>query len=89
MSYTSFTDRSTFTVAWTTPEVIAIIDMDRGMSVTNDACNVVDFLLAKYGNRRIFYRDTTNRWDELVHNGHGFTCFRPISDFDKKKFNLP
>lgn len=55
--------------------VVFIIDEDIGMSVTNDAENVVAELLAKYPNHRIVYRDTSGDWDELQHDNTQFTGF--------------
>lgn len=63
-------------------EHIALIDLDDGMSVTNDAENVV-FDLALKGllsrSKVILYRDTEGRWDQLLFNRYGhFTGFRAI-----------
>ena len=48
-------------------------------SVTNDAKNVVQFLFEKesIGNKRIFYRDSAGRIDELLHDNGWFTGFAP------------
>ena len=49
------------------------------MSVTNDAENVVDFLLKKYllKDKKIYYIDTDGRVDELEHNNQKFIGFKP------------
>jgi len=46
-------------------------------SVTNDAEAVVAALVADYGDRRIIYKDSMGRWDELVHRGPVFTGYAP------------
>jgi hypothetical protein len=61
-----------------TPKVVHLIDLDNGISVTNDAENVVSEVHARYPNCRIVYRDTAGYWDELVHNNGTFTDFAPI-----------
>ena len=71
---------ATFTVADLTDTKIFIVDQDIGMSVTNDAENVVAFILQTVGNRRIIYKDTQGRWDELAHNGREFTGFKPYAE---------
>ncbi len=71
--------RSVFCVDHIKEDVVHIRDLDVGMSVTNDAENVVEYLYNRFGNRRFFYRDTMGRWDELVHEHGKFTGFRPSS----------
>lgn len=49
------------------------------MSVTNDAEDVVRFILESHNwdqDLRILYRDTDDLWDELQHDGTGFINFR-------------
>jgi hypothetical protein len=55
------------------------VDNDVGMSVTNDAENVVADVLRQYPDHRIIYRDTMGQWDELVHFNGKFTGFAPYS----------
>lgn len=70
--------KSRFDVERVTDDTVWIIDCDDGgMSVTNDAEAVVENLLARYGNRRIVYRDSMGRWDILMHDGVRFTGFAP------------
>ena len=45
---------------------VFIVDMDIGKSVTNDAEWVWEQVAAMYPARRLIYRDTMNRWDEIV-----------------------
>lgn len=62
---------------------ILILDLDQGRSVTNDADSVVrrvDAQLGSIGRRRLFYRDTTGRFDELVVRDGRFVGFRPCSE---------
>lgn len=51
---------------------------DSYTSVTNDAKNVVKFIVEKYNaeNKQIFYIDTDGRVDELLHDGSKFIGFR-------------
>lgn len=58
-------------------KMVFIVDNDMGMSVTNDAENVVADVLRQYPNHRIIYRDTMGQWDELVHFNGKFTGFAP------------
>lgn len=69
--------RSVFQVDHITEDMVHLRDLDVGMSVTNDAENVVEYLYNRFGNRRFVYRDTMGRWDELVHSNGHFTGFRP------------
>ncbi len=74
---------TTGTTKWTVARVDAkeriiwIIDLDQGVSITNNAERVVRSILGWYDNHRIYYRDTDGRWDELVHDGRNFTGFAP------------
>lgn len=58
-----------------TDRVVHLIDNGDGMSVTNNAENVVAEVFNQYPNRRIIYRDTMGNWDELLHNHGIFTNF--------------
>jgi hypothetical protein len=57
---------------------VFIVDNDDGMSITNDAENVVKDVLAKYPNHRIIYRDTDGNWDELMYSQGEFSGFKPF-----------
>jgi hypothetical protein len=65
--------------------VIAIIDHDKGKSVTNDADNVIAdlaacFDLSKY---RAIYKDTRGIWDEILVDRTGrFAGFSSINERD-------
>lgn len=48
-------------------------------SVTNDAEKVVADVVQQYGDKRIFYCDSTTTWDELVHKNGVFDQFAPIN----------
>ena len=53
-----------------------------GMSITNDAENVVDYCRSIFGNRvRIVYLDTDNEWWEIVWQvrsiGGNYVAFKP------------
>lgn len=61
---------------------VFIIDNCRpgAMSVTNDAENVVQECLSRYGERRIIYRDSEGEWAELLHTGIQFRGLAPYTD---------
>lgn len=70
-----------FTIRLADDSFVAITDecdTHGGRSVTNAAEEVVAFLLPLYPGRRIIYRDTEGRWDELAHDGKKFTGFKPM-----------
>lgn len=70
--------RSTWSIIKVTEDVVYLVDHanETGrMSVTNDAEDVVHKVLADHPGRRIVYKDTEGRWDELRHNGKHFTGF--------------
>lgn len=50
---------------------VFVVDLDDGMSVTNDAEAVYAEVTAEHPGKRFIYRDTMGRWDEIV-DGHEF-----------------
>lgn len=61
--------------------VVYLIDPDVGMTITNNAENVVEAVNKLYPNHRIFYLDTDKEWWELKHmNGmfRGFSALNSI-----------
>lgn len=63
----------------TSSGMVFIVDNDVGMTITNDAENVVIDVLKSYPNHRIIYRDTNHQWDELLHWNGEFVNFKPYS----------
>lgn len=66
---------------------VFIVDLDMGnKSVTNDAEWVWDQIQNDYPGRRLIYRDTMNRWDEMVpvmpsdEFGNTVVSFRPYDE---------
>lgn len=60
---------------------VVIVDLGTGRTVTNAAEDVLLELgreLSLEG-RRVIYRDTDGRWDELLHEGVHFRGFAPIA----------
>lgn len=60
---------------------VLVVDQDQGMSVTNDAERVIaDLARAQVlAGRRVLYRDTDKRWDELLIAVDGtFAGFAPL-----------
>ncbi|HBO7922127.1 hypothetical protein PSOLE_38540 [Pseudomonas oleovorans subsp. oleovorans] len=70
--------------------VIITDDLDEDMpSVTNSAAGVIEDLNGKLGGlgrRRVFYRDSVNRFDELRHENGIFTGFAPASPSQQEAF---
>ena len=70
-----------FTIEKETPDYVFIIDTGHThtRTVTNDAEFVVKTLATDHalGDRRLFYRDSENQIDELLHSGAKFLDFRP------------
>lgn len=70
--------------------VIITDDLDEDMpSVTNSAAGVIEDLNGKLGGlgrRRVFYRDSVNRFDELRHENGAFTGFAPASPSQQEAF---
>lgn len=66
--------------------IICIVDLNEGMSVTNDAENVIqDFedkgLLTL--EQLVIYRDSMGNWDQLLVKAGGFAGFKPLGAQDK------
>jgi hypothetical protein len=79
--------KSDFIVDRVTDEIIFIIDTAEQtgkMSVTNDAEAVCEFLVEKFGNKRIVYQDTIGDWDELEHDLGYFKKFKPYGHEARK-----
>jgi hypothetical protein len=62
-------------------DVIALTDLDRGRSITNDAEQVVATLREHLGDLdrfRIIYRDSEGRWDGIATIRSHFVGFVPL-----------
>lgn len=71
-------NRASYVIVGLEPAAIWIADDNAGdRSVTNDAERVCRTLNGQWPGRRIFYFDTMNRCDELVHRDGAFIGFRP------------
>ena len=71
---------ASYTITAQNDMYVVIIDNDdpERPSVTNSAAAVISDLNVKFdglGTRRVFYRDTIRRYDELKHQGGVFTGF--------------
>lgn len=56
-----------FTVVLVEDDRVFVVDPDNGKkSITNDAEWVWTQISQRYPNRRLIYRDTMQRWDEIV-----------------------
>ena len=70
---------TTYEVLHVSETLILIRDLDQGRTITNDADAVVQNVSASLkgiGRRRLFYRDTDGRFDELVTSAEQFKGFR-------------
>ncbi len=73
-----------YKLRFNSPRWLFIEDTGEGMSITNDAEGVCEYLILNYGNKRIMYRDSDGTWDELCHN-HGIFKrfeFHGYTDYD-------
>ncbi|AGH16008.1 hypothetical protein DVVG_00022 [Dunaliella viridis virus SI2] len=69
--------RADFEIVAEEAETVFLMDMNRGaMSITNDAEAVVAHCHRFFPGKRIVYRDTEGRWDEICHNGGMFEGFK-------------
>lgn len=73
--------RAQYDIVKETTDTVFIEDVGHThtMSVTNDAEAVVYNLFNQFGNKRIIYKDSDGRWDELLHNEGQFTGFAPYT----------
>lgn len=66
-------------------EVVVIVDLDRGRSVTNDADRVIEDLIAaglRIDDYAVIYLDTMKRWDGLATHDGRFAGFIPLGKTD-------
>lgn len=86
-----FDVRATFEIALQTDTNLILIDLDQGASVTNDAEAVIAWLAANLeggiGKRKVYYRDTDGRFDELKVNAGAFVGFAPCSEGQQTAFS--
>ena len=83
MLYNNAPSRSSFDIVFIDDLLILLVDLNIGKSVTNDAYNVVKLLdkdiPGGIKNRRVYYRDTGNRYDQIL-TYHGiFVGFAPCT----------
>ncbi|EOC0011621.1 hypothetical protein ACI0X9_003306 [Cronobacter turicensis] len=88
----SIKTNSTFTVIIKNDMFVLIVDEDKGMTVTNDAINVVRWLNSQedgpLGKRTIYYRDTRGVFDILEHVDGNFTGFRSCPEHVREALTL-
>lgn len=71
--------RATYAVVANQERVFAIVDQDGGgRSITNDADAVIREIADRIVGKRLIYRDTDGRWDEICHLDGRFTGFKPV-----------
>lgn len=73
--------RCVFEHTSTDPWVIYLSDMcdshPGALSMTNDAERVCKWAAIEWPTHRVMYRDTDDRWDEMVHTKGVFNGFKP------------
>ncbi|EGT5675326.1 hypothetical protein AGJ34_20365 [Cronobacter dublinensis subsp. dublinensis] len=83
---------SSFTVVTKNEMFVLIVDNDEGMSVTNDAVNVLKWLNCQedgpLGKRTVYYRDSTGAFDILEHVDGNFTDFRACPEHVREALTL-
>lgn len=61
---------------------VFLIDLDLGRrSVTNDADNVAVWVQQTYPGKRLIYRDSMGRWDEIALTSNNVVVFLPYDDY--------
>jgi len=84
--------KSSFTIVKHDEQRVFIVDNDSGgMSVTNDAEAVCQFLQEYYPDRRFIYRDSEMQWSELAHLHGTFRGYRsfPINQVPDEVYKTP
>lgn len=84
MNSYSTSPESNYSIELITDTFILIIDTDEmgSVSVTNSAAETVEMLCNQLDimNKKIIYRDTMNRYDELCHRDGTFTSYKALTD---------
>jgi hypothetical protein len=72
-----------------TDTLVLIRDLNQGASITNYPSETLNHLSQRHSIKwkRIFYRDTIGRFDQIVHNNGIFVCFRPGSPAQQSFFD--
>lgn len=82
--------RCVFTIVEVNDLFILLIDNDIGRSVTNDAEAVIDWInsciTGGIGERKVYYRDTADRFDQLLVSNGRFNGFLACSESQQDQF---
>jgi hypothetical protein len=63
--------RAEYDIVYMDEHKVYLIDLDLGAkSITNDAERVYEEIQKKFPGKRVIYRDTMGRWDEIVLEEH-------------------
>lgn len=75
---------ATFDIVIVNDLSIILIDLDHGRTVTNDAGRILAEVNLQVpggiGRRKVYYRDTNGRYDQLVASGEAFVGFAPCTE---------
>ena len=84
--------RSSFDIITINDVAIILIDLNKGRSVSSDAPNVVNDLQKKIpggiGYRRIFFRNSKGRYDQLLIKNDKFIDFAPCTNSQQKYLSM-
>jgi hypothetical protein len=72
--------RCSFGVGADTDTKTFLIDLDSGVTITNDAENLCEFMHYAHPGKRVIYRDTDGLWNELVHVDGKFSNYAPYKE---------
>lgn len=79
--------RATYFTESIGPFIVAVIDLNEGLSVTNDIENVIEDLKAfhDFSHTRLIYCDSEGRWDGVAIVDGKFARFVPLGHKDKQQ----
>lgn len=81
--------QAAYSISLVTDTLVLVVDQNGPRSVTNDAQGVIDRIAADIGGlgmRRVFYRDSAGRFDELRVEAGEFKGFAPCTDHQQEAF---
>lgn len=81
--------RSKFQILSIKDSAALIVDLNGQKSVTNDAENVIKYIVEQHPHvSRFFYKDSDGHWDEMFLDDADMANFAPISDEEMEFYNL-
>lgn len=83
--------QASFQIVKKTDTIILLQDIgNNSRTITNDDDKVINVLSQHFNlkNKRVFYKDSDGRFDELVHESNQFSGFSPCSSTQQDFLNL-